>query len=318
MDRRTFLSLGLATPFALKAGGSVMAAVDYDAKDATITMNFAKDPRNPKTTLWQLPSQHTSQMMGYLLRADSGEVVVFDGGWDKDAAYLVDLVKKECGGKVDAWFLTHAHFDHCGAIGEIAQNPELAAQIEVKNLYYNFPSQEWLDETEKGSVAETATVLKGVTSFKGPVHKPEPGQKFQFGSLAMECLNDFDLDIRANSINNSSITFRLDVDGKSILILGDLGFEGGDRLLKLQGEEKLRCDFCQMAHHGQNGVRRSFYEVVKPKYTLWPTPDWLWRNDSGKGDGSGPFKTCDTRIWCSEIGVKEYYVSRDGLIKLTF
>ncbi|MDO5309007.1 MAG: hypothetical protein Q4G03_05885, partial [Planctomycetia bacterium] len=64
--------------------------------------------------------------------------------------------------------------------------------------------------------------------------------------------------------------------------------------------------------------RRKFYELVKPKVTLWPTPDWLWRNDVGRGDGSGPFKTCDTRIWSGEIGVKEYYVSKDGLIKLTF
>ena len=87
--------------------------------------------------------------------------------------------------------------------------------------------------------------------------------------------------------------------------------------VKAQGA-KLDCDFCQMAHHGQQGVRRSFYEAVKPRFTLWPTPDWLWRNDSGKGDGSGPFKTCDTRIWAAELGVEQYFVAKDGLIKLTF
>ena len=317
MDRRSFLSLGLLAPIALKAGGSVMAAVDYNDKDATITMNFAKDPRNPKMTLWQLPSQHGPQMMGYVLRMDSGEVVVFDGGWKEEAPYLVDIVKKECGGKVDAWFLTHAHIDHCGALAEIAMKPELAEQIEIKAVYYNFPSQEWLDETEKGSAGETKIIFEGLAKLKDVTRTPKPGEKFQYGPLAMECLNDFDLELTMNSINNSSITYRLDVDGKSILILGDLGYEGGDRLVKLQGE-KLSCDFCQMAHHGQQGVRRSFYEVVKPSYTLWCTPDWLWRNDTGKGDGSGPFKTCDTRIWCAELGVKEYYVMRDGLIKLTF
>ncbi len=317
MNRRSFLSLGLAAPFALKAGGSVMAAVDYDVKDATITMNFAKDPRNPKMTMWQLPSQHGPQMMGYVLRTDSGEVVVFDGGWAQEAPYLVDIIKKECGGKVDAWFLTHAHIDHCGALAEICSKAELRDQIEIKDLYYNFPPQEWLDKYEPGSVKDTKTILDGLAQFKGAVHVPTPGQIFQYGPLKTECLNDFDLELTMNCINNSTIIYRLDVDGKSILILGDLGYEGGDRVLKLQGD-KLSCDFCQMAHHGQQGVRRSFYEVVKPSYTLWCTPDWLWRNDTGKGDGSGPFKTCDTRIWCAELGVKEYFVMRDGLIKLTF
>ena len=92
-----------------------------------------------------------------------------------------------------------------------------------------------------------------------------------------------------------------------------------DQLIFLAAQkDKLDCDFCQMAHHGQQGVRRTFYEAVKPTFTLWPTPDWLWRNDNGKGDGSGPFKTCDTRIWAAELGVKEYYVSKNGLITLNF
>lgn len=317
MNRRTFLSLGLLAPIALKSGGVVNAAVDYDVQDATITMNFAKDPRKPKMTMWQLPSQHGPQMEGYVLRTETGETIVFDGGWAQDAPYLVDLVKKECGGKVDAWFLTHAHIDHCGALSEICTNPDLYSQIEIKDLYYNFPAHEWLDENEKSSVGETKIIFGSLPSFKGAVHTPEVNQTFTYGPLTMQCLNDFDLSLTMNAINNSSITYRLDIDGKSILILGDLGYEGGDRLVEMQGD-KLCCDFCQMAHHGQQGVRRSFYELVKPSYTLWCTPDWLWRNDSGKGDGSGPFKTCDTRIWCAELGVKEYFVMRDGLIKLTF
>ena len=303
-------------PFALKSGGFAQAAVDYVEDDAVLSVNFAKDPRNPKMTMWQLPSQHGPQMMGYVLRTDSGQTVVFDGGWKEEAPYLVDLVQKECGGKVDAWFLTHAHIDHCGALAEIAANTPDA--LEIADLYYNFPPQEWLDEYEKASVKDTAVILDGLAKFKGAVHKPEPGQVFQYGALKMECLNDFDLALNMNCINNSSITYRLDVEDKSILILGDLGYEGGDRILELVDHKKLDCDFCQMAHHGQQGVRRSFYEVVRPSHTLWCAPDWLWRNDTGKGDGSGPFKTCDTRIWCAELGVKEYYVMKDGLIKFTF
>ena len=314
MDRRSFLLSGLAVPFLFKSGKTVMAAATYNASDASITMNFADDPNAPAMTLWQFPNRQNPQMMCYVLRTSNGQTIVFDGGRKYDVPYLVDLLKKECDGKVDAWFLTHAHNDHCGALADILLNSPDA--IEIKDLYYNFPEQEWLDTYEESDKAFTAVIFDGLAKFKG-AKKPEPGQTFEYGPLKMECLNDFDLSLHMNAINNSSICYRLDVAGKSILILGDLGYEGGDRVLEAQ-RDKLDCDFCQMAHHGQQGVRRSFYEAVKPRFTLWPTPDWLWRNDSGKGDGSGPFKTLDTRSWCAELGVEQYFVSKDGLIKLTF
>ena len=135
----------------------------------------------------------------------------------------------------------------------------------------------------------------------------------------IKCLNDYDLSLTMNAINNSSITFRLDVDEKSILILGDLGKEAGDRLAALQSKETLDCDFVQMAHHGQQGVRREFYDIVDPSVCLWPTPDWLWENNQGgKGPNTGPWKTLETRAWVKEMGIEKNFVSKDGLVKLTF
>ncbi len=94
MDRRTFLFSSLAAPFLFKSGKAVMAAVTYNASDASITMNFADDPNAPAMTLWQLPSQHGPQMMGYVLRASNGQTIVFDGGWKQEAPYLVDILQK--------------------------------------------------------------------------------------------------------------------------------------------------------------------------------------------------------------------------------
>lgn len=270
MDRRNFLLSLFAAPLALKAGGSALAAVAYDPADATMTANFAADPDAPKMILWQLPNQQPGpQMMGYVMRMENGQTIVFDGGWKEDAPYLVDLVQKECGGRVDAWFLTHAHIDHCGAIAEILEN--MPKELDITALYCNFPEKAWLDEYEPGSKDGTAVFYDAIHNFSG-FKKLAPDQIFEYGPLRMECLNDFDPEIHVNAINNATITFRLDVGGKSILILGDLGYEGGDRLLEAQGE-KLSVDVCQMAHHGQQGVRRSFYEVVRPSVTLWPTPD---------------------------------------------
>ena len=74
-----------------------------------------------------------------------------------------------------------------------------------------------------------------------------------------------------------------------------------------------------MAHHGQQGVTKEFYAVASPTVCLWPTPDWLWDNNAGgRGKNTGPWKTLETRAWMEEMGIDKHYVSKDGLIKMTF
>ncbi len=313
MDRRAFLQLGILTPFMLKSG-LVWAQTAYEPVTNVIEASFSKDPEKPQGTLWQIPRQQKAQMMGYVYRADNGQTVVFDGGRAEEAPYLVELIKRECGGKVDAWFLTHAHYDHCGAIGEIVTR--MPDSIEIGALYYNFPALEWLSEHEKGNYAKR--IYAELANYHGEKRAPKVNEVFQFGSTTIKCLNDFDLSLTMNAINNSSICFRMDVADKSILILGDLGKEAGNRLLTLQSEDVLNCDFVQMAHHGQQGVDRHFYEVVKPSVCLWPTPDWLWINDKGQGPNSGPWKTLETRAWVEEMGIETHFISKDGLCVLTF
>ena len=91
------------------------------------------------------------------------------------------------------------------------------------------------------------------------------------------------------------MVYRVEVDGKSILILGDLGATSGRLLLETVDHELIKADYCQMAHHGQNGVQRDVYEVIRPTYCLWPTPSWLWHNMGDGGYDTGIFNTVVTR-----------------------
>lgn len=38
-----------------------------------------------------------------------------------------------------------------------------------------------------------------------------------------------------------------------------------------------------MAHHGQNGYDKEFYEKAQFRACLWPTPSWVYNNDVGGG-----------------------------------
>lgn len=86
-------------------------------------------------------------------------------------------------------------------------------------------------------------------------------------------------------------------------MLGDLGVEGGNELMSDCSLVDLQTDYMQMAHHGQCGVSKEFYDYIKPKKCIWPTPKWLWDNDNGGGINSGPWQTLKTRQWMEDLGV---------------
>ena len=107
--------------------------------------------------------------------------------------------------------------------------------------------------------------------------------------------------------------FRVEVDGKSILFLGDLEPDGGRELIETVDHALLKADYVQMAHHGQGGVEKEVYEIVKPTYGLWPTPSWLWDNMGPGGYDTGAFRTVIVRGWISSLRcVKKHYRMTEG------
>ena len=83
-------------------------------------------------------------------------------------------------------------------------------------------------------------------------------------------------------------------------------------MMKNLSAETLYADYTQLAHHGQSGVSKEFYQYIKPEVCLWATPEWLWNNDKGNGFDTGPWATVETRRWMQELGAKKHIVAKDG------
>ena len=266
-------------------------------------------------TMYMFADRGNNVMLSTLFKSPSGKVVMIDGGWPKDADFLVPALK-ELGGKVDAWFLTHAHCDHYGALADILTKPKQEG-IKIKKVIHHFLPLEFIAETENDSLPYVTPVLTNLKKSKLNVETPKVGQVWDFGEgLTFECLNDYDLEMKGNSINNSSICYRVMNGGKSILVTGDIGWPMGDKLLKTVPHEKLKSDVVFLSHHGQNGANKNFYEVVKPEICVWPTPQWLWDNNhAGRGYGSGPWLTNYVKCWMQDIGVKrQFLLTRDAAL----
>ncbi len=87
------------------------------------------------TTLYMLTSQSKVQMMSFIIISND-HLIVIDGGNTCDAEYLCTYIKK-LGGKVDAWFLTHPHSDHIGALRSTLER--FYDDIRIDTIYANFP-----------------------------------------------------------------------------------------------------------------------------------------------------------------------------------
>lgn len=259
-----------------------------------------------------LQSSTESQMMSFIIKTEDEKLIIVDGGLKEDANKLIEYLYELTGGKkplINAWFLTHAHRDHIGAFLDIIVNRHF--DVDIAKVNYNFPSIRFFKNFESKRANEAEHFYRLLPFFADKLEIVSAFDKYKIGEADIEVLHSPEPDITINTFNNSSIVFRVTLAETSILFTGDLGKEGGCKLLNRWGNN-LKSDMCQMAHHGQQGVSKEVYEAINPEICLWCTPEWLWENNAGKGFDSHIWKTVEVRKWMDEIGVKKHYVTKDG------
>ncbi|MFT4107301.1 MAG: MBL fold metallo-hydrolase [Lacrimispora sp.] len=256
-----------------------------------------------------LANSDNRQMLSMVLQDKDGTLVVIDGGWDMDASHLADVIRSK-GGRVSGWFITHPHSDHVGALVEILNNPD--SQITIDHVYHSMADPAWYEAVEPSRSDLIPRLISALATLpKESVHQVHKNQEIQIGQIRVKVLNDPYL-LETAAVNNSSVAYKFFLNNVSILALGDLGPDGGEALARDCSPEDLKSDIVQMSHHGQYGVNKDVYALIKPQIALWPCPLWLWNNDNGGGIGSGDWKTLETRQWMEELNVRVNYSIKDG------
>lgn len=263
-------------------------------------------------TMWQLPMQGNNFGNSYVFRTQGGKVIVFDGGCPAEHSYLRGFIAS-LGNEVEAWFISHPHDDHMGALCEVLKDRQ---GMKIKHIYHSRFSPELVElespynEYAKEFYSVLDTVGIHVTDIR------EPGLIGHIDGFNYRILGVTNEEFHTNPFNNSSMVIKVWDGKKSILFLGDAGVECGDKLLNGPYRKYLDCDYLQVAHHGQAGCSEQFYKSIKFKACLWPSARWIWTNDQGGGYNTGTLKTFETRRWMDEIGIKEHHVMADGLWRL--
>ena len=264
-------------------------------------------------TLWQLPSQVNTIGNSYVFQMSNGKLAVMDGGMEEETAYLKGFLAA-LGNEVEAWFISHPHNDHMSALNKILMEP---GDIKIKTIYHSALLPSFYQVYEPGQAELTETFYRNLDSSGiQVVNFTEPGETIKIDRTKFKILSVADPSITVNPYNNSCMAIRVWDSKKSMVFLGDMGKEQGDRVLNGPYRKDLDCDYLQMAHHGQQGVSLEFYRTIQFSACLWPTPSWVYDNDQGEGFNTGILKSMEVRDLMDELGIKEQYLSFEGLTKI--
>lgn len=254
--------------------------------------------------------------MGYVIRTRNNKLIIVDGGRKEDSEFVLNYINKYGNGKVDYWFITHAHIDHVGALLKLLDEEN----IEVENLCYSFLTDDWYKKYDERGYESEHEMLEKLSNekIKNKI-EGEKGKIIDIDNLKCEILRVADPTVTgSDNGNEASMVFKFtatDVD-KSILFLGDSFNKVSKELL--EEPEKLECYAVQMAHHGQNGVTKEVYDAINPKVCFYNCPKWLFDNDKGDGFDTGTLKTVIVRGWMEEKNVISFMAfDGDQTIKFT-
>ena len=237
-----------------------------------------------KNTIHMLKSVTDTICNSFIITTEDGKTIVIDGGFPSETDHFLSSLQEITG-----------------------------AGIPQDTVYLNFPSQSFVAKQDASAAQTMADFYRLLPRFADKMRILSGGDVLDIGAAHFHILYSHDFEITANVCNNTSLVFRMELGGKSVMFTGDCGVEAGHKVLRLWKDSGLlQCDYCQMAHHGQNGCDRAFYEAVAPSACIWCTPTWLWNNDAGKGYNTHTWQTVVVRGWMEELGVKEHYVMKDG------
>lgn len=239
--------------------------------------------------------------MSYVFKLCDGSFFIIDGGYftkgecDRLYKFLCDHSNDKI--IISGWFFSHAHEDHFGCFMDFAE--QYSSCVKVEKLYYNFPnmyipaSKNW----KAGNIASTERFYEVVNEYLPDVPhiKLHSGQKFNVRNAEIEVLATHE-DLYPNkfkNFNDTSTVIRINVNGKSILFLGDTGDEMSKNLIHTYGEY-LKSDIVQVAHHGFNGAKKKVYELIDAVTVLWPTADYCFDDNLKRRANKYLFKKSKT------------------------
>ena len=216
--------------------------------------------------------------MTYIIRLEDGRFVIIDGGEGEydEIEHTMDILRTQnvLEGKpvIAVWFITHAHSDHFNGLVQLMD--KYGDDITVERLVYDWsvPSLTCAMSPlgDFNRVVESMKNTEIITARSGQVYNLA-GTTFEILFACEDLYPDF-----IKTLNDTSIVFRMTMNGRRVMWLGDNMGQAADYITKKYSAELLKCEFLQVGHHGYWGGSQKLHEMMDPEVLLWPCPDFWY------------------------------------------
>ena len=221
--------------------------------------------------LWRLGNSFVFQLK-------NGHFLISDGGMAQDTPYLLDYLESLTpeGEKpiVEAWVISHAHGDHCGALFGLLENSDWLSRIYVNGVYFSEPNMKVTNlcggDFQSGKMKFAIRKLQTCEGKKTPIYRPQTGQRYYFNDITMDILltqEQVPYEIYKDDLNSSSTVCLFTIEGQKCFFAGDIHQEGLHFIKQNYTKEYLNLDLFTLNHHGFN-TSVEFTDYIKVKTLL--------------------------------------------------
>lgn len=244
------------------------------------------------------PSSSEEGALCLIFRLDDGSFIVVDGGYEGNGARIYNTLQslnvREDGIVIAAWIITHDHSDHVYAFQRFAR--DYGKDVTLERLMFNVCPALYQYHMKHvpyaGGYGKFSDYLGSqdfyldVKRFKNtPVCiTPHTGQYLNVRNARIDFLYSSEEDLFPKDLqndNDSSVVFRVTVEGVTTLVLGDAAEATGTLLDTMYGDA-LKSDIMQLAHHGYAGIFGGavIYPRIDPQVLIWPAGANCYARDS--------------------------------------
>lgn len=240
-----------------------------------------KSGKKTAATKLHMP-QLNSAGNSFVIQLKNGHFVIHDGGKREDAPYLLDYLEELApeGEKpvVEAWFISHAHDDHYGAMTRIAHDEELVNRICVEGFYFQVPgvyTTMWNGDAFVDAVLESIPHFRNRLGQETTLYRPQMGQRYYFCDMEIDvCLTPelFSEDgyYYNTDINDTSIWLMNCIEGQKFLVAGDTAHTACHAAMSIFPQTYFEMDVFAVFHHGIN-VYDYFTNYMSADTVLYPS-----------------------------------------------
>lgn len=280
MNRGAKILAGAVAGFIAVA--AVTAGAIYKKTDSRIMKenDFSKIDINNDDAIYFL---NTDSSDAIIIHSD-GHFAMIDAGEDNDnprglpeleykgfEEEILAFLKKNCSdsnGNVHLDFIlgTHSHSDHIGGFDTIIRDDNIFIdKAYLKEYRSENIRQMEIDEWDNQEVYDQ--MISALQAKSVPVISDIPTEPFKFGNFTLTFLNTEYDDTKDIGENDNSVVTLAEIDGKRILLTGDLDNSSKDeeRIAEAIGE----VDVLKVGHHSYGmSTMSKFIKTVNPKMSI--------------------------------------------------